>query len=299
MELWWLFTRQTVSVKEESKVRECITLMVKRNFRHLPVVNQDHQIIGIISAQDIIDSISALSLDPEIKGYNEESFFKLLNSSIKEIVTKEPLCIFYKSYLIEALKIMSDNNKGALPIIDEKRKLRGIITLRDFISLLGSNVNPIGLKVKEFYTKNPIYIEPTERLLTAIHVMSKNKIRRIIVGHSNLLSDTQGMISNKDILRYLDFGLGYKLISVSELLQTKVSKVMGNPLATVDIDDDVRMACFTMNTLGIGGLGVLNNQRIDGIITERDVVTKLYKVKNLEMESLMTPSEDLSLRPPW
>ncbi len=298
--LWWLFSRQTVSVKEDSKISASIRIMVKRNFRHLPVINDEQKLIGIVSAQDVIDALHELNIDPEVRGYDDKVIMDLLNFPVKHIITKDPLHLLYKAELMEAVKIMSENNKGALPLTDEEGRLKGIITLRDFISFLGTSIKPIGLKVKDFYNKKPICINPEDRLLNAINLMAEKKIRRLLISYSNSLKDTQGMISNKDILRFLDFGLGYSLITISDLLQTKVSKVMGNPLATVEPEDDIRVACFTMNTLGIGGLGVVIDDKIDGVITERDIVTKLYEFKGLKfIESLISFSEDLSFRPPW
>ena len=57
-DVWWIFTRQTVNVTPAESVLNAASLMWERNFRHLPVLNHQGEILGIISAQDIIDALN-------------------------------------------------------------------------------------------------------------------------------------------------------------------------------------------------------------------------------------------------
>ena len=57
-DIWWLFSRQTVAVSTKESVLNAAMLMKNRNFRHLPVIAESGKILGIISVQDIIDSLN-------------------------------------------------------------------------------------------------------------------------------------------------------------------------------------------------------------------------------------------------
>jgi CBS domain-containing protein len=46
-----------VCVKPDQTVDECMAIMTARRVRHLPVINDDHQLFGIISIGDLVKSI--------------------------------------------------------------------------------------------------------------------------------------------------------------------------------------------------------------------------------------------------
>jgi CBS domain-containing protein len=47
-DLWWLFTRQTIKVTPRQSVLTASMIMQRRNFRHLPVVDEKGKILGMI-----------------------------------------------------------------------------------------------------------------------------------------------------------------------------------------------------------------------------------------------------------
>ncbi len=57
-DIWWLFSRQTVSVSMKESVLKAAVLMKNRNFRHLPILAESGKLLGIISVQDIVDSLN-------------------------------------------------------------------------------------------------------------------------------------------------------------------------------------------------------------------------------------------------
>ena len=57
---------------------------------------------------------------------------------IKDIMTKEVITVKKTTSLMDALKLMKDNNIRHLPIIDESQKLINFISHRDII---GNNVS--------------------------------------------------------------------------------------------------------------------------------------------------------------
>lgn len=49
-----VMTRQVRFATPELTVSECLALMTERRFRHLPVLDQDRELIGIISIGDLV-----------------------------------------------------------------------------------------------------------------------------------------------------------------------------------------------------------------------------------------------------
>lgn len=88
-------------------------------------------------------------------------------------------------------------------------------------------------------------------------------------------------------------------MKVHELLDTK-----GHEVAKVDPQSSVLDATQTMNTLRIGALVVMQGQRIVGIFTERDVLTRVVaagrdpattRVEEVMTRDVLTTSPEVSL----
>ena len=54
-----IMTEPIIAIKLDQKMEACLALMTEKRIRHLPVVDQERQIIGIISIGDVIKEITA------------------------------------------------------------------------------------------------------------------------------------------------------------------------------------------------------------------------------------------------
>jgi len=291
-ELWWLFTRQTVSVMPMETIRDALRLMVRRGFRHLPVVNDAGAILGIISAQDIIDAL-AFMIRSESK-----PIFSIFDKSVEKIMSRSLTVAMKDASISDVVSKMSQSHIGAIPIIEANQTVVGIVTLRDLVSLMGVGHKPLGVPVKEVMTTDPALIRPDATVMEAISLLSAKRVRRLpVVDRPD--GEAVGIVTNKDLLRYLDTCLAFQLIPADEVLKAKVSKVMTTGVVTAKPSDDVRYAAYTMMTMGIGGL-VVHEKRILGVITERDLVHKMWRLKGEQFfMRAIVPSEDHSDRPSW
>lgn len=103
--------------------------------------------------------------------------------------------------LASAAKIMKDNNRGALPVVDKNQNVIGIITDRDIcLSVANKNGKVTGeLTVKEVLPKAKIRtINADDEVSNALREMRKNKVGRLPVIDKN--GKLQGMVSINNIL---------------------------------------------------------------------------------------------------
>lgn len=54
-----IMTYHVIGVKIHQKIDECLALMTEKFIRHLPVIDEDRQIVGIISIGDLVKEITA------------------------------------------------------------------------------------------------------------------------------------------------------------------------------------------------------------------------------------------------
>ena len=129
-------TRNVVTVDQEAGIIDAQELMAQNNIRHLPIINNDQQLIGIVTDRDIRSALPYHFYDvPQ----NERE--KIGTLKVKDVMTKDPISISPTYTIQDALLLIQNSKVGALPVVDDDRRLKGIISVRDllraFINVLG------------------------------------------------------------------------------------------------------------------------------------------------------------------
>lgn len=286
-DLWWLFTRQTVLVTPRQSVLSASLIMHRRSFRHLPVVDEKGRIMGIISAQDMVDSLNFVFSKPDVM---TKDVIESLQIPVERIMVHNTVSVEPGDGLTEITKKMTFHNLGGMPVVDEQGVVRGIITLRDLVGLMGTSSDEVGVPVSEVMNPNVITIEQDQFLSTAVRLMSEHRIRRLPVVPEGVGGDAlpKGILSNKDALghvaKFASKGPsgqeGSGNWSVPTKFDVPISEFMTRDVVTVSKDDDIRVAASKMMIFGIGGLVVEDapTGRI-ALVTERDLVRTLSRKK--------------------
>jgi CBS domain-containing protein len=244
--------------------------------------------MGMISAQDIIDSLNFVLSKPDIK---TSEVIESLEIPVERIMVYNSICVEPGDGLAEITKKMTFHNLGGMPVVDEQGVVHGIITLRDLVGLMGTSSDEIGVRVSEIMNPNVITIGQNEYLSTAVRLMSEHRIRRLPVMPEGNGSDAwipKGILSNKDALGHVakfapkaptDHG-STPTWSVPTRFDVPISGFMTRDVMTVSQDDDIRVAASKMMIFGIGGLVVDDSPtgRV-ALVTERDLVRTLSRKK--------------------
>jgi acetoin utilization protein AcuB len=129
-------TRNVITVDQEATIFDAQELLAKNKIRHLPIVGQDRRLIGIITDRDIRSALP-------YKSFMEDSDLKkkISEFKVKDFMTKDPISISPTYTIQDALLLIQNSKVGALPVVDDDAKLKGIISVRDllraFINVLG------------------------------------------------------------------------------------------------------------------------------------------------------------------
>ena len=107
----------------------------------------------------------------------------------------DPVTLLETSKVADALQLMRENKIGGIPVIDEHRKLKGIVTNRD-LRFEKNHQRPI----KEVMTsKNIITTSENTNLGKAEDILQENKIEKLpVVNSDNVLI---GLITFRDIIK--------------------------------------------------------------------------------------------------
>jgi acetoin utilization protein AcuB len=131
-------TRKVITTHPEATIFEAQETMLQHRIRHLPVVDAQNQLIGIVTDRDIRSVLPYnLIKDPG----NEAERQKLTSLRIADIMTRNPITLTPMHTIQDALLMIQKERVGAFPVVDEQGKLRGILSVRDllraFINVLG------------------------------------------------------------------------------------------------------------------------------------------------------------------
>jgi acetoin utilization protein AcuB len=114
-------TNQPETITGATGVREALEIINQKPMRHLPVVDESDQLVGIVSEKDLLRASG--------------------DAVIEDVMTREVVTVTEYTALEDAARIMADHNISSLPVM-RNGKLVGIITETDlfmiFLELLGA-----------------------------------------------------------------------------------------------------------------------------------------------------------------
>ena len=131
-------TRKVITVAPDDGIFKAQELMTANKIRHLPVIESDNRLVGVVTDRDIRSALPYKFFKESPSEEEKKNFAEL---KIKDIMTKNPITISPTYTLQDALLMIQDARVGALPVVDENGILSGIISVRDllraFINVLG------------------------------------------------------------------------------------------------------------------------------------------------------------------
>jgi acetoin utilization protein AcuB len=129
-----LMTGQPVSIEPDAPALAALDLMVEHGIRHLPVVDPEARVCGVLSFDDLRAALpGAVSLRVLPTTADRQAAGGI---AVGEVMTYAPLTIRYDAPLEEAAQRMAEERVGCLPVVDEEGRLDGILTETDCLHAL-------------------------------------------------------------------------------------------------------------------------------------------------------------------
>lgn len=131
--------------------------------------------------------------------YKQEFLINNINGDfmINEIMSKKIIFGQINDSIKDISNLMKKNNIGFIPIKNDNKYI-GVITDRD-ICLAIPCINNVNNSIKSYITNNIIYIHSNSTIDEALKLMSKYKVKRLLVKEKDNII---GILSLSDILNY-------------------------------------------------------------------------------------------------
>ncbi len=135
-----LMTRKVWTVSTDDLMTKVMEIFEKKNFHHLPVVNEKNKIKGIISRHDYNKMLTSMSVfnTERSKRENREWMDKLLT---EDVMSEDVVTLHAEDDLIKALVLLQKNLYHAFPVVNDQQEVIGIITTYDLIDFAFKDYN--------------------------------------------------------------------------------------------------------------------------------------------------------------
>lgn len=119
-----IMQRDIHTLKPTDSIEKACELILKNKIRHIPIVNDDQQIVGLISDRDIRD------VSPSI--FHTEEHWDDLQKPVATIMIEDVITGHPLDFVEEISAVFYENKIGSVPIVSDN-KLVGLVTETDML----------------------------------------------------------------------------------------------------------------------------------------------------------------------
>jgi acetoin utilization protein AcuB len=123
-------SKHVVTIEAGTSCHDAVTLLVRNKIRHLPVVDGDGRLCGIVTDRDLRHRL----FEPEVfRAIGSVPVERLLSTiPVSDVMSAPATSIGPDAELEEAARVMLDQGLGSLPVVDRGR-IVGIVTETDLL----------------------------------------------------------------------------------------------------------------------------------------------------------------------
>ncbi len=126
-----LMTPNPVCILRHETLKQAHDLMREKNIRHIPVVDDNKVLVGMLTQKIMMGQVLKIIsvFGPEALERKEKQL------QVGEIMAADFESVEPEQSLKEIASFFVSNRHGCMPVIDESRHIKGILTSSDFVKL--------------------------------------------------------------------------------------------------------------------------------------------------------------------
>lgn len=298
-----IMREEIVTVQPDTPVAQVMTLLLERGVRSLPVVDEQHRLVGILTAGDLLRRAN-LSIHPALHSdlpaqqlQSDLAALRQSTATAAAIMTPTVITVRAVETVRRAVERMVQHNLKRLPVVDAEGRLVGVVSRIDIfrtveyhqaVNSLDENAVPTGHTIAELIYRETPTVPPDASLETVLQALEQNGRRRVVVIDAD--QHVVGIITDGDLLRRSQQREQPSLISrLRHLLtghQTEVAvlpnvderaaDLMTTPVITIGMDSPLGEALRLMTQHAIKRLPVVDGAaRLVGLLDRASVLRGL------------------------
>ncbi|HMB46618.1 MAG TPA: CBS domain-containing protein [Candidatus Methanoperedens sp.] len=263
-------------VSPDETVARARNLMLRHKIGRLVII-EDNKPIGMVTKKDIVKRLN--QAEPQWRRRPIDDI------PVRKVMTESLITIFPDATPRQLAELMTENNIGGLPVVNNKDEVIGIATKWDLIRYFSKL--ELDLKVKDMKIEPALTVHRHHTISHIIHELQANSIDRAIVLEDN--DKPVGIITNSNLtfteMKDKTGGLPQKVIKMTRKDSSAGRKqnryvdevplvaedIMSSPIVNVNSEELATVAAGLMVKERINGLSVIGNG-VMGILTGENII---------------------------
>ena len=119
-----------------------------------------------------------------------------MTTTVRDVMTKDPVWLSADSSVTDAAKAMSDNRIGSVVVMDQDKPC-GIVTDRDItVRAVATGSDPMKTRLADICSHDLAIVRPDQSIDDAIQMMKSHDVKRVVVMTDSKL---EGIVSLGDL----------------------------------------------------------------------------------------------------
>ncbi|MFK7773124.1 MAG: HPP family protein [Saprospiraceae bacterium] len=128
-----LMTTDVITIRPNDLMMVAKEIFETNTFHHIPVIDEEQQLVGILSRHDYNKMLTTFSVFKNSKADVANRKF-MMSMLVKDVMTKQVAKLHPEDPISVALGIFKENLFHALPIVDDENRVTGILTTFDLLT---------------------------------------------------------------------------------------------------------------------------------------------------------------------
>jgi acetoin utilization protein AcuB len=274
-----------ITVRPEDLVHTAHQRLRAHRIRHLPVVTEGQTLVGVITDRDIRQA--GVSDEPHLAEH--ELTYLLDKMTVRERMTRQVVTVSRRTPVMEAAQLFLAHRFGCLPVVRADHTLEGIITVTDLLHAYvkrpeyrwaweGSTPSGAPPAPAAAGRVRPVRTMMHTAVVTATPDMSLAEAQRLLraqrIRHLPVVAGTRlvGMVTDRDLRDAMPSPA--TTLSRGEIAYqmdtTPLKTCMTSKVVSIHPDMDMAQAVCILLTGPFGGLPVVEDGALVGMVTEID-----------------------------
>ncbi len=269
-----LMTRTQVSVQGDHNLHLADALMSARGVQHLPVVDDDGTLLGVVSHRDIV-AASLGTARRESKGQGagapskKKSGEDALRWAVASIMTTEVATLTADMSAATAAGLLVSSRNGFAPVLKDNR-LVGVLSEDDILRLCMQYFRSVPMTVADLMTRELVTTRRNTSASDAIDLMEREDIHHLLV--SDAQGHLEGLVSHRDLLM-----LKRSLSDAAAMAEWTVGQIACSNAWTTTLNTSGTAAAQTLIDNHFGCLPVVEKKHLLGIVTFSDFLSAVVR----------------------
>jgi len=147
-----IMTSPVITVRADQTVRDAARIMADKRFSGLPVVDDEGNLVGIVTEADLLEHSQKLKVHPVRKSWSwvspytdlsdlvsfRQGLDHLAGLKISDVMSRKVVTVEEDTSLEEIASLMVQHNVNRVPVLGERGNLVGIVTRADIIKAVAN-----------------------------------------------------------------------------------------------------------------------------------------------------------------